>query len=255
MVTLLARRADRKSNKTKPRLEALEERSLLTAAVPGVTLDPATIPKFVNPLDASALAFGNPNSSFVYQTTDTTTVKLQDGSMATVPLYHVGSFQIQADVLGLKDGNGNPILTTVYGYGTSAATASSPGPSFVIPAQQNGTPQPIAVEWTNGLTSQTLLVPVDPTVLGPNADANGKPYYSLDKTTNQVTFPTGIPVVTHVHGGHTDAAYDGTPNQWMTATGPNQQFGPDFAGLPDVSTTPSRRPRSGITTTRWASPA
>src|SRR5262249_9542477 len=141
MITLLARRTHRKSKKTKPWLEALEERSLLAATVPGVTLDPQAIPKFVNPLDASTLAFGNPNSSFVYQTTATPTVKLQDGSMATVPLYHVGSFQIQGNVLGLKDGNGNPILTPVYGYGTSAATASSPGPSFVIPAQQNGTPQ------------------------------------------------------------------------------------------------------------------
>ena len=44
MVTLLARRTDRKSKKTQPRLEALEERSLLTATVTGVTLDPSTIP-------------------------------------------------------------------------------------------------------------------------------------------------------------------------------------------------------------------
>jgi hypothetical protein len=100
MVTLLARRTNRKSKKTKPRIEALEERSLMAAAVPGVTLDPSTIPKFVNTLDARFLAFGNPNSDFVYKPIGTTTVTLQNGSKATVPLYKVGAYQIQADVLG-----------------------------------------------------------------------------------------------------------------------------------------------------------
>ena len=49
------------------RVEFLEDRNLLAAAVPGVTLDPALVPKFVNPLNPNTLALGN--TSFVYQPT------------------------------------------------------------------------------------------------------------------------------------------------------------------------------------------
>src|SRR5262245_2267657 len=80
-----------------PRLLPLEDRSLPAAAIPGVTLDPLTIPKFVNSLPAQ-LAFGDP--FFVYTPTDTTTATLENGSTATVPLYQVGAFQIQEN-LGL----------------------------------------------------------------------------------------------------------------------------------------------------------
>ena len=204
-----------------PRLEVMEDRQLLNA----------TAPMFINTLDPNALALGN--TSFVYQPTGTTTVTtLQSGSKpTTVPLYNVGAFQIQED-LGLKDDvNGNPILTTVYGYGTSAATATYPGRSFVV---QSG--QPIAVQWTNGLPTGQHLLPVDPTVLGPNLDKSGNSYYSTVTTdgVSTVTFPSGVPMVPHVHGGHTTAAYDGTPMQWMTDTGSNQQVGPDFFSNPFV---------------------
>jgi spore coat protein A len=229
---LLGRRTDRKSKKTKPRLEALEERSLLAAAIPGVTLDPLTIPKFVNTLEANALALGSPD--FEYQPSGTAVVTLQNGKRARVPLYHVGAYQIQEDLgLGLKDANGNSIKTTVYGWGTSAATASFPGRTFNVQSKHA-----IAVEWTNGLTSHTYLLPVDPTVLGPNADSKGNPYYTVttDPTTGiqSVSFTSGIPIAPHLHGGHTDAAYDGIPTQWITATGPNQQVGPDFTSNPYV---------------------
>jgi spore coat protein A len=232
MVTLLARRTDRKSKNTKPRLESLEERSLLAAAVPGVTLDPLTIPKFVNTLDPNVLALGSPG--FEYQPSGTAVVTLQNGKRATVPLYHVGAYQIQEDLgLGLKDANGKPITTTVYAFGTSAATATYPGHTFNV--QSN---KAIAVQWANGLTSETHLLPVDSTVLGPNADSQGKTYYAVTtdpKTGVQsVIFASGIPITPHLHGGHTDAAYDGTPQQWLTATGPNQQVGPDFTSNPYV---------------------
>ena len=193
-----------------PRLETMEGRALLAPAAPGL-LDPLTVPKFVNPLP-------NPlDPNFVYKPTN-------PGARPGTPLhYEVGAFEIQEDLgLGLKDATGQPIKTTVYGYGSSAATATYPGQTFVV---QEG--QPIEVHWTNGLTSHTHILPVDPTVLGSNADKNGNPYYSVDSTTNQVTFSTGIPIVTHVHGGHTPAIYDGTPEQWFTSGG---QAGVDNPG-------------------------
>src|SRR5512135_221931 len=182
----------RKRSRFAPRLEVMEERSLMAAAVPGVTLDPLTVPKFVNTLDPNFLALGN--TSFVYQTTDTTTVTLQNGNQETVPLYHVGAYQITRNLLGPTDTNGKPLpATTVYGYGPTEGgpnAATYPGRSFVIPVNPiTNKPQPIAVQWTNGLTSQTHVVQavdttvpglknsvpaVDPTVLDPADNvANG----------------------------------------------------------------------------------
>jgi spore coat protein A len=232
MFALFTRRTDRKPKNAKPRLEALEERSLLATAVPGGMLDPLSIPKFVNILDPKVLALASPD--FIYHPSGTAVVTLQNGKHARVPLYHVGAYQIQEDLgLGLKDAHGNPIKTTVYGYGTSAATATYPGRHFNVQSDHA-----IAVEWTNGLTSQTHLLPVDATVLGENKDSKGKPYYTItkDPTTGAdiVHFTSGIPITPHVHGGHTDAAYDGTPLEWFTATGANQQVGPDFTSNPYV---------------------
>ena len=64
-------------------------------------------------------------------------------------------------------------------------------------------------------------------MLGPNSDAKGDPYYSVDPATNMVEFSSGIPMVPHVHGGHTPTQYDGTPEQWFTSGG---QQGVDNAG-------------------------
>ena len=72
-----------------PGLEAMEERSLLAAAIQGDLLDPLLVPKFVNPLPQPL------DPSFVYQPT----IK-PDGT----PHYEVGAYQIQEDLgLGLKD--------------------------------------------------------------------------------------------------------------------------------------------------------
>ncbi len=121
----------------------------------------------------------------------------------------------------------------MYAYGTSAATATFPARTFNVQEDKA-----IAVQWFNGLTSETHLLPVDASTLGPNADSQGKPYYTVttdSKTGVQtVHFISGIPISPHLHGGHTDAAYDGLPTQWQTATGPNQQVGPDFTSNPYV---------------------
>jgi spore coat protein A len=213
----------RARGRAKLRVEHLEDRHLLAATIPGVTLDPMLVPKFVNALPP-ALALGN--DGFEFQPTGTTTGGL--------PLYTVGAYQIQQNLgLGLTDANGNPVTTTVYGYGISAAAATYPGRTFEVQEDV-----PIAVQWVNGLTGGTHILPVDPTVLGANVDSNNNPYYTVtvDPATGaqSVTFNSGIPMVTHVHGGHTSADFDGTPMQWMTATGPNQQVGPDFVSNPFI---------------------
>jgi spore coat protein A len=217
MAKHLACRPDRKRNRTVLRLEPLEDRSLLNAAVPAVTLDPSTVPQFVNPLPDPL------DPSFVYAPSGTTKVTLEDGTTQTAPLYKIGVYQIQEDLgLGLTDANGKPIKTTVWGYGTSQATATYPGGTFVVNGDPNGiNNQPIAVHWTNNLVDKEGdplpdILPVDPTVLD-TSDKNGKSYYTV--TDGQVAFTTGVPIVPHLHGGHTQAAFEGTPQQWFTPGG------------------------------------
>ncbi len=105
----------------------------------------------------------------------------------------IGQFQ---QALGLFDPmSGAPLMTTVWGY-----NGSYPGPTFV--AMQD---VPINVRWKNELMSEGMalphLLPVDTTVHW--ADPAGWP-------------ASGVPVVTHLHGGHSEAASDGLPDDWFT---------------------------------------
>jgi spore coat protein A, manganese oxidase len=154
-----------------------------------VTLDPLTQPKFVNPLPLPAAA----------QPT-------QPGGSD----YKIGVTQFQQD-LGLVDPvTGKPMLTTVWGYG-----GSYPGPTIVA---QKGVP--VNVTWTNDLLSRKNkplphLLPIDESIM------------SGYTGTNNTFAKNGVPIVVHLHGGHTEAASDGTPMQWFT---PNWKLtGEDFA--------------------------
>src|SRR5207248_3206481 len=66
MMSSTARRPPRRPNRFMPRFELLEDRSVPSASVPGVTLDPLAIPKFINPLPQAL------DPSFVYQPVGTT---------------------------------------------------------------------------------------------------------------------------------------------------------------------------------------
>jgi len=158
-------------------------------------LDPISQPKFVNPVP-------NPlDPGFQFQPVGT-----HDGN----PYFEVGAFQTQQD-LGIVDSDGNPLLTTVWGYGTDQQHATYPGHTFVVHEDQ-----PIDVRWTNDLVDQDgnplpHLLPVDTSLHW--ADPAGWP-------------ESGVPLVTHVHGGHTESASDGLPEAWFTPG--FEQKGPDW---------------------------
>jgi spore coat protein A len=101
--------------------------------------------------------------------------------------------------LGLKDPvTGAPILTTVWGY-----NGSYPGPTII--AQKH---VPIDIFWQNNLVNsnnQPLphLLPIDVSV-----------HWALDKEISPLQL--GIPIVTHLHGGHTESESDGGPEAWFT---------------------------------------
>lgn len=108
--------------------------------------------------------------------------------------YEVSMTQFTQD-LGLKDSFGNPILTTVWGY-----NGSYPGPTFE--ARRN---IPITVKWKNELRNGSdflpHLLPVDTSIHW--AMPENWPY-------------SGVPLVTHLHGGHIESASDGNPDAWFT---------------------------------------
>lgn len=120
--------------------------------------------------------------------------------------YEISVTQAQQQ-LGLFDPvSGAPLSTTVWGY-----NGSYPGATFQV---EQGTP--ITVRWSNNLvdgSGEALphLLPVDTSVHW--AEPEGWP-------------GSGVPLVTHLHGGHTESASDGLPEAWFTPG--FEQTGPDF---------------------------
>lgn len=149
-----------------------------------VLLDPLAHPKFVNQLP-------NPlDPSFVF--TESTTNE-----------YAIGMYQTTWNILG----TGFP-STTVYGYGNAAdltnQPASYPGRTFVVQSNIQ-----TRIHWSNNLplSQNGHLLPVDVTLHW----AEPMPGMTAEQLSE-----TGIPVVPHVHGGHTESGSDGLPEYWFT---------------------------------------
>ncbi|MDX5443406.1 MAG: multicopper oxidase domain-containing protein, partial [Hymenobacteraceae bacterium] len=115
--------------------------------------------------------------------------------------------QFQQD-LGLRDATGNPMMTTVWGYGQQGSPGSYPGPTFVARKDVG-----INVYWLNKLydpnTNQLYphLLPVDKSI-----------HWSYDEEEENEDWlqQYGVPIVTHLHGGHTESASDGLPESWYS---------------------------------------
>ncbi len=91
-----------------------------------------------------------------------------------------------------------PMTTKVWGY-----NGSYPGPTIIAKKDV-----PIDVFWHNNLVDGNNiplphLLPIDPSV-----------HWALEGYTNWQQY--GIPVVTHLHGGHSESASDGLPDAWFT---------------------------------------
>lgn len=102
--------------------------------------------------------------------------------------------ETQQDLLGLGT------LTKVWGYKFPGLPPSYPGATIV--AEKDN---PVSVRWENALPAAydaypaTHLLPVDTSIY-------------RARTLQQ----TGVPLVTHLHGGHTESASDGLPEAWFT---------------------------------------
>ena len=164
--------------------------SLARAATPAL-LDPLTQPKFVNPLPNPLV------DAFQFAPT------VESGHDA----YQIGMAQIEQE-LGLVDPvTGARLATPVWGY-TGAAKAGGlpattyPGRTFVVQRDRE-----VRVHWTSDLPKEHLL-PVDTTL-----------HWAFSHFHEASIDRDGVPVVAHVHGGHTEYASDGLPEFWFTSTG------------------------------------
>jgi FtsP/CotA-like multicopper oxidase with cupredoxin domain len=159
------------------------------ASIPGGTLDPASVPKFVTPLLIPPVM---PRAGVISR---------RRGK--PIDTYEISMEQVSQQILPA----GLP-TTTVWGYGAVRATKAGAlllhhAPSLTIEAQWK---RPVRVKWINGLKDADgnylpHLLPVDPTLhwANPPGGTDGRDMRpEFNSTPGPYTGP--VPIVTHLHG-------------------------------------------------------
>jgi bilirubin oxidase len=168
----------------------------LAGAVTGI-LDPTAIPKYQTPL---VIPPAMPVTSLI-----------SEGGQA-VRYYELAVRQFRQQILPA----GLP-ATTVWSYGSVGHSATFNYPAFTVEAEVG---VPVRAKWINGLVDGQgnylpHLLPVDPTLHWANppggpAGRDSRP--SFGATPGSYTGP--VPIVTHLHGGHSSEESDGFAEAW-----------------------------------------
>ena len=176
------------------------------AQVPGGTLPPEDIRKFVVPLlipPAMPMA----------------------GSTLTTDYYSIGVRQFAQSILPAPHRR-----TTVWGYGSLTDAGTFNYPSYTIEATANRRAE---VTWVNQLVDRNgrylaHLLPVDQTLhwANPPGGLTGRDRRGFDPAPYQGP----VPIVTHLHGGHTSDESDGYPEAWYLPAANNIPLGFAAAG-------------------------
>ncbi len=165
------------------------------AQLPGGTLDPTLVPKYVRPL---VIPPAMPRVATV-------------GNHA-IDYYVIAVRQFQQQILP----EGLP-KTTVWSYGSPSRRGTFNYPAFTIEARFN---RPVRVKWVNELVDGSgnflpHLLPVDPTLhwANPPGGTEGRDMRpTFSSTPGPYTGP--VPIVTHLHGGHSTEESDGYAEAW-----------------------------------------
>ena len=175
--------------------------------LPGGSLDPATIPKYVEPLVIPP----------AMPLTDTLTVRGK-----SVDYYEIAMKQFRQFILPEAWAQSHGIgATTVWSYAsmTDPRPAAQGGtlnyPAFTIEATWN---RPVRVKWINDLVDENgdylpHLLPVDQTLHWANPSGGAGHTDTHGMVPDRYTGP--VPMVTHVHGAHTTEDSDGYPEAWF----------------------------------------
>ncbi len=167
------------------------------AQVPGGTLPPGSIPKYETPL---VIPPAMPRSA-----------PLPTPRAGSVDYYEIAVRQFRQHILPQSMGL-EP--TTVWSYGSANHPGSFNYPAFTVEASWR---MPVRVKWINQLVDANgdylpHLLPVDQTLhwANPPGGPSGTDSHGTDPT--RYTGP--VPIVTHLHGGHTSEESDGYPEAW-----------------------------------------
>jgi spore coat protein A len=199
--------------------------------LPGGSLDPTTIPKYVTPLVIPPV-MNNTGTANQYN------IAVRQFKQQILP----GGVWKQLSPACAADPDCDLPATTVWGYGPDAdptpAVAPDPGSQFNYPAYTVETTSnvPVAVRWINELVANPVacknsatpasdpacnfiphILPVDQTLHWANPPATGCRDGSnrTDCATNNPAAYTGpVPIVTHLHGAHVDWNSDGYTEGW-----------------------------------------
>ncbi|MDH5373372.1 MAG: multicopper oxidase domain-containing protein [Acidimicrobiia bacterium] len=155
-------------------------------AAPGLS-DPAFQPKFVN-LVPDAMA---PGFKFTPDGKGKISIGVGPGTQYT----------------GLVDSADTPLPTRIFGYGLPGDAYTWPGKTFELQRDQK-----LKVRWLNELIDQDgsftqHLLPVD---------ASLHWAYSLHGYESYTIENSGVPIVVHLHGGHTQDIADGNPEYFFS---------------------------------------
>ena len=171
------------------------------AQIPGGTLPPDVIPKFVTPLlipPAMPLAGSSP-------TTDYYAIAVRQFAQQILPAPHR--------------------RTTVWGYGSLTDARTFNYPSYTIEATANRRAE---VTWVNQLVDRNgrylpHLLPVDQTLHWANPPG-GLAARDM-RGSDPEPYRGPVPIVTHLHGGHSTDESDGYPEAWYLPAANNLPAG------------------------------
>jgi spore coat protein A, manganese oxidase len=160
------------------------------------TLNPADIPKYVSPLVIPPVM-----------------PQVGSGKDHGIDTYKIGVRQFRQQVLPATLPG-----TRVWGYGAFPRNSTFNSPAFTIEARVD---RPVRVTWINDLVDnpgriRPHLLPVDPTLHWANPPGgltgrDSRPTFT--STPGPYTGP--VPIVTHLHGGHSREESDGYPEAWF----------------------------------------
>jgi spore coat protein A, manganese oxidase len=174
-----------------------------SSQVAGGTLPPGTIRKFVTPL---VIPPAMPRAAHD-DTTDYYTIAVRQFAQQILPPHRPA--------------------TTVWGYGSTTDAGTFNYPSFTIEAANE---RRVRVQWINQLVDRNgaylpHLLPIDQTLhwANPPGGISGRDRHGTDPTPYQGP----VPIVTHLHGGHTTDESDGYPEAWYLPVATN--IPPSFA--------------------------
>jgi len=167
------------------------------APLPGGTLDPTSIPKYAMPL---VIPPAMPK---------TATIRQQG---RPIDYYEIAIRQFQQQILP-----DTLPTTTVWSYGSVNHPGTFNYPAFTIEAKFG---RPVRVKWINDLVDDDgnflpHILPVDPTLHwanppGGTEERDMRP--AFDATPDPYAGP--VPMVTHLHGGHSAQESDGFAEAW-----------------------------------------